>query len=79
MSDAAGADEEEGKGKTPKEEMTCESNLGHEMKNLMTVIQSTNRVLGWGAIEEISAVYLHGISIRQRIERYVGVFCLEAT
>lgn len=38
FSDAAGADEEKRKGKTPKEEMTCKSNLGHRVKNSMTVI-----------------------------------------
>jgi len=46
-SDAAGAGEEKGKGGTPKEEMTCKSNLGHTVKNCMTVI----RFCGWGAID----------------------------
>ena len=34
-----------GKGRTPKEERTCESILGHAVKSRMTVI-----VKGWGAI-----------------------------
>ncbi|MBQ2802636.1 MAG: hypothetical protein IJF07_01910 [Lachnospiraceae bacterium] len=38
FSDAAGVGEEEEKGKTPKEEMSCVSNLGHTVKNRMTVI-----------------------------------------
>ena len=33
-----GTEEEKGKGKTPKEERTCISNLGHTVKNRMTVI-----------------------------------------
>ena len=46
LSDAAGADEGRRKGKTPKEEMTCESSLGHTVKNRMTVIRN-----GWCAIK----------------------------
>ena len=38
FSDAAGAWEEKGKGNTPKEEMTCQSILGHAVKSRMTVI-----------------------------------------
>ena len=38
FSDMAGIDEEERKGKTPKEEMSCVSNLGHTVKSRMTVI-----------------------------------------
>ncbi len=44
--DVTGTDEEEGKGKTPKEEMTCKSSLGHAVKNCMTVIY----IFRWGAI-----------------------------
>ena len=40
-SDATGAGEEMGKGGTPKEEMSCESNLGHMVKNCMTVIRKS--------------------------------------
>ena len=36
--DVAGTEEKEGKGKTPKEEITCESSLGHTIKSCMTVI-----------------------------------------
>ena len=43
--DAAGARDGKGKGKTPKDEMTCESILGHAVKSCMTVIR-----FGWGAI-----------------------------
>lgn len=43
--DAAGAGDGKGKGNTPKEEMTCESNLGHTVKSCMTVTR-----FGWGAI-----------------------------
>lgn len=45
FSDASGADEGNGKGNTPKEEISCGSNLGHTVKNCMTVICN-----GWGAI-----------------------------
>lgn len=38
FSDVAGTVEEKGKGKTPKEEITCVSNLGHTVKSCMTVI-----------------------------------------
>lgn len=38
FSDMAGIGEEERKGKTPKEEMSCVSNLGHTVKSRMTVI-----------------------------------------
>ena len=38
FSDVTGTGEEEGKGKTPKEEMSCMSILGHAIKNRMTVI-----------------------------------------
>jgi len=44
---------ERGKGKTPKEEMSCQSNLGHAVKNCMTVI----RFYGWGAIGETLVVF----------------------
>ena len=37
-SNVAGTRAEGGKGKTPKEEMTCQSILGHTVKNCMTVI-----------------------------------------
>ena len=36
--DVAGTDDEEEKGKTPKEEMSCISSLGHAVKSRMTVI-----------------------------------------
>lgn len=39
FSDVAGICEEERKGKTPKEEMSCASILGHTVKSRMTVIQ----------------------------------------
>ncbi len=38
LSDVTGTEEESGKGKTPKEEMTCKSILGHAIKSRMTVI-----------------------------------------
>ena len=41
FSDVTGTEEEEGKGKTPKEEMSCKSNLGHAIKSRMTVICMT--------------------------------------
>jgi len=41
FSDVAGTEEEEGKGKTPKEEMSCISILGHAIKSRMTVICTT--------------------------------------
>lgn len=37
--DAAGAEEGEGKGNTPKEETVCRLRLGHAVKNCMTVIR----------------------------------------
>ena len=36
--DVAGTEDEEEKGKTPKEEMSCKSSLGHTVKSRMTVI-----------------------------------------
>ena len=36
--DVAGTNEEEEKGNTPKEEMSCTSSLGHTVKSRMTVI-----------------------------------------
>ncbi|MBR1930377.1 MAG: hypothetical protein IJ833_02740 [Lachnospiraceae bacterium] len=36
--DAAGADEAEGKGKTPKDDISCKLILGHTIKSRMTVI-----------------------------------------
>lgn len=33
------------KGKTPKEEITCESSLGHAVKNRMTVIRCSGGAL----------------------------------
>lgn len=45
FSDASGAGEGDGKGRTPKERISCESGLGHTVKNCMTVIYN-----GWGAI-----------------------------
>ncbi len=36
--DVAGTGDEGEKGKTPKEEMSCESSLGHAVKSRMTVI-----------------------------------------
>lgn len=33
------------KGKTPKEEMACESSLGHTVKNCMTVIRLSDGAL----------------------------------
>lgn len=33
------------KGKTPKEEITCESSLGHAVKNRMTVIRYSGGAL----------------------------------
>ena len=36
--DVTGTGEEEEKGKTPKEEISCKSNLGHTVKSRMTVI-----------------------------------------
>lgn len=36
--DVTGTGEKEGKGKTPKEEITCKSSLGHTVKSCMTVI-----------------------------------------
>ncbi len=36
--DVTGTGEEEEKGKTPKEEISCGSSLGHAVKNRMTVI-----------------------------------------
>lgn len=36
--DVAGTEEKEEKGKTPKEGISCISNLGHAVKNRMTVI-----------------------------------------
>ncbi len=36
--DVTGTEEGEGKGKTPKEEMTCKSSLGDTVKNCITVI-----------------------------------------
>lgn len=38
LPDATGAVDRRGKGKTPKEEMTCKSILGHAVKSRMTVI-----------------------------------------
>lgn len=38
FSDVTGTEEEERKGKTPKEEISCISNLGHAIKSRMTVI-----------------------------------------
>lgn len=38
FSDVTGTEEEERKGKTPKEEISCMSNLGHTIKSRMTVI-----------------------------------------
>lgn len=43
--DAAGAGEGKGKGKTPKDETICKSNLGHAVKNRMTVIRSLDGAL----------------------------------
>ncbi|MCI8542562.1 MAG: hypothetical protein HFH95_04500 [Lachnospiraceae bacterium] len=40
FSDAAGAEEEKGKGNTPKEGMICSLTLGHAVKSCMTVICS---------------------------------------
>ena len=37
-SDVAGTGEAGRKGKTPKEEMSCKSSLGHAVKSRMTVI-----------------------------------------
>ncbi len=36
--DVAGTEEEERKGGTPKEEISCGLSLGHKVNNLMTVI-----------------------------------------
>ena len=40
-SDVTGTDEGEGKGTTPKEEISCMLNLGHAIKSRMTVICTT--------------------------------------
>lgn len=37
--DAAGAGDERKKGNTPKEEISCRSNLGHTVKSRVTVIR----------------------------------------
>ena len=50
--DAAGADERGRKGGTPKEEMTCQSSLGHTVKNRMTVIRVPD-----GALSEKSKCF----------------------
>lgn len=47
--DTAGVDEKKGKGRTPKEEIFCKSNLGHTVKSCMTVIRIPD-----GALSEIS-------------------------
>ncbi len=38
FSDVTVTEEGKGKGRAPKEEMHCKSNLGHIVKNCMTVI-----------------------------------------
>ena len=45
FSDATGAEEERGKGDTPKEETACKSNLGHTVKSRVTVIRLSDGVL----------------------------------
>lgn len=46
FSDAAGAGEEKGKGNTPKEEMTCQSSLGHTVNSRVTVIRMDGALSG---------------------------------
>lgn len=55
FSDVAGTGEEERKGKTPKEERTCCSSLGHMIKSHMTVICTTCFgkawvIIGWRTV-----------------------------
>lgn len=71
LSDVTGTEEESRKGKTPKEETACMSNLGHAINSRMTVIcamccgraygsersKSYPFVSRWGAIKTISFVY----------------------
>lgn len=47
--DAAGAGDGRGKGETPKEEAFCGPNLGHAVKNRMTVIRWAD-----GALSDVS-------------------------
>ncbi len=54
-SDVTGTDEEEGKGTTPKEEISCILNLGHAVKSRMTVICTTccerhGVMIGWRTV-----------------------------
>lgn len=49
-SDVAGADEDGGKGRTPKGVFPSGRLLGHRMNNPVTVIRSMDS--GWGAIKE---------------------------
>ena len=41
-----GAEEAKRKGKTPKEEISCKSNLGHMIKSRMTVIYADFAAMG---------------------------------
>ena len=72
FSDATGAEEERGKGDTPKEETACKSNLGHTVKSRMTVIRFPDGALSeynlceiWSPALLCRRIYTHGQNICQ--------------
>ena len=64
-----------GKGGTPKEEMTCESNLGHTVKSCMTVIRFADGVLSIVSSRILSPALCVGFFYQTHLGgKYYGYF-----